>query len=169
MTNPFGTPTTNLDNTFELDLTQVEQKVLLPEGEYIGKLIDIEKTTSKAGNPMWVWTFAVAAGPFAGEELKLFTAVTPAAMWKLTETLEALGLGKAGSIVKFTPADVLGVKAILHVQHDEYEGKPRPSLNKITAPFEGPGTKFVAGSQTPTAKPAVQQTALDVTSDDMPF
>jgi len=141
-TNPFGEPKESMaDAVFEVDLSEQTDGMILPEGEYLGKVIDIEKTTSKAGNPMWVWTFTIVDGKYSGMEFKLFTALTPAALWKLSETLMALGIGGPGEKVKFEPKEVLNTLAILHLVEDEYNGKKRNSLDKISEPAAGAGKK----------------------------
>ena len=141
-TNPFGNPNESMaDAVFEIDLSEQTDGMILPEGEYLGKVIDIEKTTSKAGNPMWVWTFTIVDGKYSGMEFKLFTALTPAALWKLSETLMALGIGGPGEKVKFEPKEVLNTLAVLHLVEDEYNGKKRNSLDKISEPATGAGKK----------------------------
>ena len=144
MTNPFGTPQDENSAVFEIDLTEEIPTAI--EGEFLGKVIDIEKSTSKAGNPMWIWTFAIVDGQYSGEEFKLFTALTPAAMWKLSETLEALGVGSPGEKIAFELKDVINTLAVLHLSEDEYNGKKRTSLDKISAPEEGAGTKHNPGA-----------------------
>ena len=141
MTNPFGNPKEETTE-FEIDLTEVTSGLLVPEGKYTGKLIDVEKSMSQAGNPMWVWTFVLTDGKFEGKEFKLYTALTPSAMWKLTETLEALGIGKAGEAIKFDLGAVINTEVVMHITEDEYNGKPRNSLDKISAPANGAGAKF---------------------------
>ncbi len=129
MTNPFGAPDDQQEE-FAIELPKIESSV--PEGKYVGRLVDVEKSISKAGNSMWVWTFVIDEGTFSGMEFKLFTALTPSAMWKLTETLVALGFGGYGQVIKFKLTDVINTRVILHIIEDTYNDQPRPSLNKIS-------------------------------------
>lgn len=144
MANPFGNPVQ--DESFEIDLTAELQAGMVPEGVYRGKCINVEKGVSKSSNnPMWTWTFVIIDGPHAGGEFKLFTAVTPAAMWKLAETLEAMGLAQNGQATKFGKADALNTIVDLVVEHDKYQDRPRASLVRIQAPPSGTGQKHVGG------------------------
>jgi len=148
MVNPFGNPTENEDeNLFEINIDE-SMPELMPEGTYVGKCVDLVKGTSKAGNPMWTWTFTVIEGPHAGEDLKIWTALTPAAIWKLSETLAAFGLVEAGKPTKFQKADILNVMVNMEVTHDEYNGKMQASLDKVT-PYSGGIGKKHTGAMTP--------------------
>lgn len=146
--NPFGTPAPGgtpfgvpQDDDFSFDMTGVDLNAnfRIPAGDYVGKLVALEKGTSKAGNPQWIWTFAITHGEYAGKEFKLFTALTPAAAWKVAETLLALGLGEAGSSVKFKRQDALNRRCILHIVDDTYNGQERSTLEKILPHPDGPG------------------------------
>ena len=155
MTNPFGNPQDNDGAiTFEVDLSNETGSTTIPEGDYIGRLVNLEKTTSKAGNPMWVWDFAITEGEYAGMEFRLFTAITPAALWKLAETLEALGVGGFGQAIKFTTEEVLNTLVVMHVYDDDYNGQLRSQLDGITAHPNGAGTKYQNPNIPPTSAPA---------------
>lgn len=148
--NPFGNPTDSDENVFELDLQNETGSQTIPEGEYPGKLIGVEKTVAKSsGNPMWVWEFMITSGKEAGTSFKLFTAITPAALWKLVETLEALGIGSYGQNIKFTPEEVLGTPVVMHIEDDDYNGQERSTLARISKAEKAPMT--VASTPTPTA------------------
>lgn len=143
--NPFGAPAGNEEETmFTIDLEAPELDNSVPEGEYVGKCIDVIKAVSKAGNPMWTWTFTIIEGPYSGEDFKIFTAITPAAIWKLTETLNAFGLVEKGKPVQFTRDDVLNTMVYMDVVADEYQGQPRASLERVR-PYKEVGKKHVAG------------------------
>lgn len=156
MVNPFGNPQEDGEEMmFEIDLTDETGSTTIPEGEYIGRLVNLEKTTSKAGNPMWVWDFAIVEGEYAGMEFRLFTAITPAALWKVVETLEALGVGGYGQIIKFAPEDVLNTMVTMHIYDDDYNGQLRSQLGSISAHPNGAGTKYQNPASIPrTSTPA---------------
>ena len=142
--NPFGTPDNEEDNMFSIDLEAPEFDTSIPEDTYVGKCIDVVKGTSKAGNPMWTWTFTIIEGPYSGEDLKLFTAITPAAIWKLVETLNAFGIVEKGKPVNFARNDVLNTMVYMDVVADEYNGQPIASLDKVR-PYDQIGKKHIAG------------------------
>lgn len=114
---------------FEVDLTDVSGTI--PEGAYAATCTDIDQQVSKGGNPMFVWTFQIAAGPHKGKEFKSFTALTPAAMWKVAETVEALGVGQVGGVVKFTRSDVIGKACGIVIEDDDYNGRKQSRIASV--------------------------------------
>ena len=144
--NPFipggaPAPTTNIpmpgkapaNDSFEVDLTDVEVGggFTIPNGIYKIRCTNVEQSVSKGGNPMFVWDFEVSDGPHKGFKSKIFTAITPAAMWKVAETVIALGVGQQGSVVKFKRSDVLNKECGALFEQDEYEGKTRSQITRI--------------------------------------
>lgn len=127
-----GASTGGFADNFEVDLTDTKGGgFTIPDGNYRVKCIDIEQSVSKGGNPMFVWSFEVSEGPHAGFQLKVFTAITPAAMWKVAETVEALGVGQTGSVVKFKRTDVVGKECGALVEQSEYNGNTRSQISRV--------------------------------------
>lgn len=127
---PGNTP--NTADNFEVDLTDVqENSFTIPDGPYKVKCVDVEQSVSKGGNPMFVWTFEVSEGSHAGFQSKVFTAITPAAMWKVAETVIALGVGQTGSVVKFKRTDVIGKECGAMFEQTEYNGKTNSQIQKV--------------------------------------
>ena len=125
-----GTPSGIAEN-FEVDLTEVQDNFKIPDGNYKVKCVDVEQSVSKGGNPMFVWTFQISEGDHIGFESKVFTAITPAAMWKVAETVEALGVGQTGSVVKFKRQDVVGKECGALIEETEYNGNVRSQISKV--------------------------------------
>lgn len=120
------------NDNFEVDLTDVEvSSFTIPDGIYKVKCMNVEQTVSKGGNPMFVWDFEVSEGPHVGFKSKVFTAITPAAMWKVAETVIALGVGQQGSVVKFKRSDVLNKECGAMFEQTEYEGKNRSQIARV--------------------------------------
>lgn len=128
-----GTSTAGAADTFEVDLSNVDNSggFHIPEGTYRAKLVEVEQSISKGGNPMFVWTFEISAGEQKGFQLKSFTAITPAAMWKVAETVEALGVGQTGTVVKFRRSDVINRECGLVVEDSDYNGNTRSSIARV--------------------------------------
>lgn len=116
---------------FAVDLTEVESSGLMPEGTYRVRCANVEQSVSKGGNPMFVWDFEVVGGDHDGRILKVFTAITPAAMWKVAETVVALGIGQTGSVVKFKRSDVIGKECGAVVEDTEYNGNKRSQISRV--------------------------------------
>ena len=117
---------------FSVDLTNVEDSSLIPDGTYRVKCANVDQSVSKGGNPMFVWDFEVVGGTkYDGRILKVFTAITPAAMWKVAETVQALGIGQTGSVVKFKRSDVIGKECGAVVEETEYNGNKRSQIQRV--------------------------------------
>ena len=130
--NPFGKAPDG-DDEFEIDgLDEAgDSKFRIPEGEYKMRLIELEKGESKAGNPMWIWTFCVIDGDHEGTELKTWTALTPAAMWKLSEVLTALGFEAKDGRAKFKKQEAIGREVLATVEDSEYQGRTNSSIANV--------------------------------------
>lgn len=127
---PGGT-TASAADSFEVDLTDVQTGFTIPEGSYRVKCVDVEQTVSKGGNPMFAWTFEVNEGQSAGWQGKVFTAITPAAMWKVAETVQALGVGQTGTVVKFKRSDVINKECGALIEDTEYNGQVRSQISSV--------------------------------------
>ena len=128
---PMPGSNTSLADNFEVDLTDVQDGFKIPDGNYRVKCIDIEQSVSKGGNPMFVWTFEVCEGDHIGFQSKVFTAITPAAMWKVAETVQALGVGQTGSVVKFKRTDVINKECGALIEVTEYKGNERSQISRV--------------------------------------
>ena len=126
---PGGAP--NTPDSFEVDLSDVQSGFTIPDGNYKVKCIDIEQSVSKGGNPMFVWTFEVSEGNHIGFQSKVFTAITPAAMWKVAETVQALGIGQTGQTVKFKRTDVINKECGAFIETTEYNGQNRSQISRV--------------------------------------
>lgn len=130
--SPMQAPTGGAADGFEIDLSDVqENSYVIPDGLYQVKCINIEQSVSKGGNPMFVWDFEVIDGPYKGFQSKVFSAITPAAMWKVAETVQALGVGQSGQVVKFKRSDVIGKICGAMFEQSEYNGTLRSSIVKV--------------------------------------
>lgn len=116
---------------FEIDLTGVDSGFTIPDGEYIVECIDVEQGVSRADNPQYIWTFVVKEGEQAGYEIMTFTALTPAAMWKVAETVEALGIGATGQVIRFKKSDVIGKTCRALIEKQVYNNQERSQISRL--------------------------------------
>jgi hypothetical protein len=123
-------------DSFEIDLTGVESSGLIPEGAYRARCVEVRQDVSKGGNPMFVWDFELTEGAGKGRILKTFTAITPAAMWKVAETVIAMGVGQTGEVVKFGRSDVVGKECGVVVADSEYNGTVRSQIQRVVSLHE---------------------------------
>ena len=118
---------------FEIDLSSAANGFVIPDGLYRVRCVGVEQTVSNAGNPMFKWSFVVTEGEHAGHDFLYFTALTPAAMWKVAEVVVALGVGQAGQVVKFKASDVINREAVASVEKSEYNGQERSQIRSIAS------------------------------------
>ena len=134
---PADLPQSGDDETYEEDFTDVEDGFpIAEEGSHYAKVIDFEKSDSKTGNPQYVWQFRITAGKSKDIEVRYWTSLLPQARWKAVETLVAVGIEAAGSIAKFTKADILGRPCILEIIHEMYEERNTHKVKKVHAPTQ---------------------------------
>lgn len=90
--------------TIELDFSDVQEFAPIakgvPKGNYLFKVKKIEASTSKQNNPMWVVDAEFVDGPWAGQTIREYMALTPAALFKVKSFLEAIGLNVGKKKVK---------------------------------------------------------------------
>lgn len=82
---------------------------------------------------MFVWDFELSEGQYKGRTMKVFTAITPAAMWKVAETVIALGIGQSGEVVKFKRSDVINRECGVIIGQSEYNGNTRSQIEKVVS------------------------------------
>lgn len=128
---PMPSGASNVNDSFEVDLTDVSEGYTIPDGTYPAQCIDVQQEVSKSGNPMFVWDFIISSGDYKDRTFKLWTAITPAAMWKVAEVVTALGVGQSGQTVKFKRGDVLNKPCGLVIETDEYNGKPTSRISRV--------------------------------------
>ena len=126
-----GAPAASGADSFEVDLTEVQSNFTIPDGLYRVRCMEVEQSVSKGGNPMFVWTFEVSNGDHAGFQSKVFTAITPAAMWKVAETVQAMGVGQQGQVVKFKRSDVVGKECGALIEKSDYNGQERSQISRV--------------------------------------
>ena len=127
--NPYSQPSS--DEVFEVQMDVADERSKPNPGDYQAKLTDLEKGHSRAGNPMWIWHFSLTGGPHSGHSYRYYTAVTPAAMWKVTEVVTALGLSEDGRQAKFTRSDALGKPVTLQLVEESYNNEIRVVVGSV--------------------------------------
>jgi hypothetical protein len=123
----------NDEDIITLDLSTArgndEDRYLLPDGEYEVDCTDVVQDVSKSGNPMR--EYCVTQG---------------SAIFKLGLTLEALGLGKAGEVVKFKKSEAIGRRCIAKLKAEEYNGKRSSKIDRLKPHPKGPRDPNAVGS-----------------------
>lgn len=109
-----------------------EEGESLKSGTYPARLVSVTADKSKAsGNPMWVWEFKLLDPNYTGFNPRVFTALTPAAQWKVAETVAAFGIEPKEGKLEFEKTDVIGVVVDLEIVVEQVDGKSRLNVEKV--------------------------------------
>lgn len=109
-----------------LDMTGVKTSFEpLPVGNYPVVVEDSEEGVSKKGNDMITLTLSVTSEEYEGRKLFLHLVVLENTLWKIKETMLALGWSEdeLDGPMELDAADFLNLEAIAVVTQDTWQGK----------------------------------------------
>jgi hypothetical protein len=120
-----------------VDFTDVETRVLVPEGEYRAKVKAVEEDESNAGNTYLKWQFTTVDDDkkLNGQTLYYHTSLQPQALWNLRNLLETLGVETPNGKYVLDAAAYIGLECMVTVEHETYEGKKKAKISDF-APLE---------------------------------
>jgi len=111
------------------DITKGGSGARIPEGDYLGKIIDQELKPNNAGDSKYFrWAIQVAQGEFKGKKVYLNTSLKPDALWNLRNLIHAAtGKNVAGKQLDFDPEKLYGKLIGMTVEDNEYtkDGKTK--------------------------------------------
>lgn len=139
MSSPFGKPA-ETEDAWSIDLSNVESSFSIPEGDYLAKCVSLEKSVSKQGNDMYVFTFTIMEGDYVGRDFKTYCALTPQALFKLAEIAEAMQLDDIGGSTNFHPDRVVNKAVTLEIEDQEYNGKASSTIKRVSEHPKGAAT-----------------------------
>jgi hypothetical protein len=125
---------TSSKDTKSIDFSGVQSggRKKIPEGDYRFKVDKAYWDESEAGNDMVVFESVVAEGAQKGWRGWTYCAVTPKALWKLRQMLEALGVEvPEGKKLAVNPKKYIGLEHGGTVESEEYDGKKRSKITDI--------------------------------------
>lgn len=105
----------------------------IQSGDYLMKCLSVEEAVSKADNEMLVFKFEGLEKAAKGRQFKLHCTLTDNSLWKLKQTLRALGIDVPDTPSDFDPSEVEGVEVIGTVTDNEYEQKINSRLSEVRA------------------------------------
>jgi hypothetical protein len=122
---------TEKSGEIELDFTDVEDRI--PKGEYLMEVSSVEEDVSHSGNDMLIWKFKGLERQAEGKVFYFHTALTRTAIWKLRQTLAALGVPIPDEPFTLKLNDLIGRKCVGSVIDDTYFGQDsiRSKLNAV--------------------------------------
>lgn len=116
------------DNVISVDFEGVKAFKTIPEGSYVVEVSEVTQETSSTDNDMLKWTFEVTEGKYKGSKLWINTSLVKAALFKLREVLEGLGLEVPDDVMDLDLDDVVGLSCGVNVLHEDYQGKPQARI-----------------------------------------
>lgn len=106
----------------------------IQSGDYLMKCTGVSEDVSKQQNEMYVFKFEGLEKAAKGRGFRLHCTLGEKSIWKLRQTLRALGVPiPEGSDGEFDPDDVVNVEVIGTVTDNEYEGKINSRLSEVRA------------------------------------
>lgn len=116
----------------KVDFTDVESRILLPEGEYDVKVGEVSLQTSEdTGNDYLAWVFRTQneeEEKYNNQALYFNTALVPQSLWNLRALLETLGVDVPSSEYDLDFGELEGLEMVAVVEHERWEGKKRARL-----------------------------------------
>ena len=141
---PFGRPDGDDDFVINLEGADLSSRHV-PEGAYYAYCSNIARGESKAGNPMITWDFTLYGGEHEGKTLKVFTALTPEAMWKFIEVCNAVAFPfpedkrpKFGAVKEAA----LRTLVIVHIADTEYNNAVQSQITTVLPHDQEPGKRI---------------------------
>lgn len=103
--------------------------VRVPEGDYLAKVVKVEKKAAQSGNPMLVVTFEGLNGELQGKRIMDRHVLIQNSLWTLRNMLEAMGFKVKPAKMNLTDSMLMGKKVGLTiVDGEEYQGRIRSEV-----------------------------------------
>ena len=104
----------------------------LPEGTYLATLAKVESKTSKAGNPMLVYTIIPVEHPTA--VYPYYIVLDEKQLWKFRALLLAAGKDVPKRKVTVDPESIVGKQIMIDLEDDEWEGREKSTIAGVFKP-----------------------------------
>lgn len=148
---PFADP--SADEIFEILIPEGAESGKIPSGDdYILQCLSVTFGKAKSsGNPMYTFVFTIFEGDYKGMDFELYCPLTDNALWKLSDTLTALGQKVTpGKPMKVRASDLKGVLVRGVIIDDKTNTGREVSKLQATLPHpDGAGTKGGKGFVVP--------------------
>lgn len=118
-------------NAVSVDFTDVEVRILLPEGIYDA---EVEEVELKGGDkPYLSWKFkTIDDDPkLNGKTLYNNTSLLPQSLWVLASLLDCLGVERPEGAMDLDLEELVGLTIALQVEHEEYEGQTKSRVTSF--------------------------------------
>lgn len=133
-------PTRKSSNVETVDFSDVPEGggggFRIPEGEYTVKVDEVKKGVSSNDNEQFEWIFKGVSGKAKGKTFYFYTPLVEQALWKLRETLTALGLEVPEGPMDIDLDELTDLEGVAMVEDDEYKGKIRSKISGFVVDSE---------------------------------
>lgn len=173
-------------NAITLDLSKVEGRVNVKEGDHLLEVMEVTKEQGQKGDYL-NWKFRVVEGDSEGGIVYNNTSLSEQSLWNVRTLLEALGVEIPDTEFDIEPEELVGLTLMGTIELETYEGKKKPRLSDFWAaeeaepveekkPSRRRGAKAEAAEEPeekPTRsargskKPAATNTEADITEEDV--
>lgn len=119
-----------------------------PAGDYLFKIEKVVETASSAGNAMWVFTLTMPDDATAAYPYRCMLDLDNQ-LWKIRNLWVATGVEVPKKKVKLDPNKLVGKTIGGTLEDDEYEGKPKSTVEAVfpASELEGDDTDSPAGDE----------------------
>lgn len=142
MSDIFGSPAVQEEEEFVVKFSELPSQqrnfseevrdFSVPNGVYLAKCINVEKTLSKAGNDQFVFTFLGVEKEAKARQFKLYAPATGPGTFRTKEVLQAFGLDVTTANLAFKRKEVLDKNVELKLEKDApYNGKINSKIAKV--------------------------------------
>jgi len=113
----------------KVDLSQVETKQVLPEGDYKVSIREVSQETGESSGKSYLkWVLEVESGTHKGATLYYNTTLQPQALFSLKNILLALGVSIPKSIMSLDLDSLEGLEMMVGVGQEIYDGKKKNEI-----------------------------------------
>lgn len=122
-----------MNETFNVDFSDVgssDSKYYLEPGSYMVKIESVGKDIKEGGEyPYLKWEFSVSNKD--DMTLNVITSLSPKALFKLKELMEAVGVVVPEGAMTVNPTDYIGRVCMADVEDKTYNGKVYSNITKL--------------------------------------
>ena len=108
----------------------------LPEGTYPCRLVDVDESTTRSGDPMWKLTWRVLDGEYRGRRIFDTISFSERALKRTQHVLFVLGLDVGGK-VDLVPEMILGRDCLVAVAIEDFVDATGGTRSHNKVPFTG--------------------------------
>lgn len=113
----------------------VEDRVLVPEGDYVCKVSKVEMKKSESSGYNYIsWQLKIGTGTSKGQVMFHITSLKPTALFNLRNTLIACGFKVPAKAMNVDLDQLPGKLIGITVYHEEYKGKPSAKVKDVWEP-----------------------------------